>query len=144
MATIKIISGGQTGVDRAALDAAAELGLPTGGWCPKGRIAEDGTIPLRYALIELESADYADRTRKNVIESDATLILTPTSDPPRGGTALTFQTAASNDKPHLIVALDNSAAADEIRTWLSEVKPAILNVAGPRESHSPGLYVAAL
>jgi len=141
---IKVISGGQTGVDRAALDAAAALDLPTGGWCPKGRRAEDGTIPDRYALTELPSPEYRTRTKKNVTEADATLILTPTSAPPTGGTGFTLRLAARAAKPYLIVALDNPAAANEIRAWLETVRPAVLNVAGPRESEAPGIHVAAV
>jgi len=140
---IKVISGGQTGVDRAALDAAGELGLPTGGWCPRGRRAEDGAIPDHYPLTELPSAAYGARTRKNIAAADATLILTPTSAPPTGGTALTARTAARTNKAHLIAALDNPIAADEIRAWLNKVRPAVLNVAGPRESESPGVHDAA-
>jgi predicted Rossmann-fold nucleotide-binding protein len=72
----RIISGGQTGVDRAALDVALELGIPCGGWCPKGRLAEDGSIDLRYPLKETNSSEYRERTEKNVEDSDGTLILT--------------------------------------------------------------------
>jgi hypothetical protein len=99
----KIISGGQTGVDRAALDVARELGLPCGGWCPKGRRAEDGPIPARYPLVETASASYPQRTRQNVLDADGTLILTMT--PPTGGTALTIRIAEGNDKPYLVVDL---------------------------------------
>jgi len=141
---IKLVSGGQTGVDRAALDAAAALGLAAGGWCPNGRRAEDGTIPDRYPLTELPSAQYGARTRKNVTAADATLILTPTAAPPTGGTGLTARSAARAKKPHLIVPLDNPTAAEEIRTWLATVRPSVLNVAGPRESECPGIHAAAL
>lgn len=72
---LRVISGGQTGVDRAALDVALELGLPCGGWCPAGRRAEDGPIPARYPLTETAGADYVERTRRNVVEADATLVL---------------------------------------------------------------------
>ncbi len=85
----KIISGGQTGVDRAALDVAIELELPCGGWCPRGRLAEDGTVPDRYPLQETRSAEYAERTERNVIDSDGTLIIA--TRPLTGGTALTVE-----------------------------------------------------
>src|SRR5947209_11260398 len=85
----KIVSGGQTGVDRAALDVALELGLPCGGWCPKGRRSEGGRIPERYPLRETTSAAYPARTRRNVLYSDGTLVLT--NGPPTGGTALTIE-----------------------------------------------------
>lgn len=88
---IKIISGGQTGVDRAALDAALQLGIPCGGWCPKGRKAKDGPIPDRYPLKETESGSYPVRTEMNVRDSDGTLILT--WGRPTGGTALTVRLA---------------------------------------------------
>src|SRR5438552_18876277 len=92
-APLVIHSGGQTGVDRAALDVALELGLPCGGWCPKGRRAEDGPIPARYPLIETSSPFYPQRTKRNVLDSDGTLILT--FGCPTGGTALTIRTAAA-------------------------------------------------
>jgi len=100
----KIVSGAQTGVDRAGLDAAMKLGVATGGWCPAGRLAEDGTIPEKYALTETESADYKVRTEWNVRDSDATLILN--LGPLEGGTALTTELAKQHKKPCLIVRLD--------------------------------------
>jgi hypothetical protein len=96
----KIISGGQTGVDRAALDVAIELELPCGGWCPRGRLAEDGTVPDRYPLQETRSAEYAERTERNVIDSDGTLIIA--TRPLTGGTALTVELAHRRDKPLLL------------------------------------------
>ncbi|HSR12366.1 MAG TPA: putative molybdenum carrier protein, partial [Thermodesulfobacteriota bacterium] len=95
----KIISGGQTGVDRAALDVALELGIPAGGWCPKGRRAEDGRIPDYYPLQEASSPEYPVRTQLNVEDSDGTLILYRNS--PAGGTALTIRLAKRLKKPHL-------------------------------------------
>jgi hypothetical protein len=132
----RIISGGQTGVDRGALDAAMALGIPHGGWCPKGRRAEDGVIPPSYQLSETESAEYAVRTERNVLESDATLILC--RGIPSGGTALTLWLAQRHGKPYLIIDLDRSSPANA-RRWLTTVRPATLNVAGPRESTAPGI-----
>ncbi|MDY0165433.1 MAG: putative molybdenum carrier protein [Thermoguttaceae bacterium] len=138
---MKIISGGQTGVDRAGLDAARKLGLPHGGWCPRGRRAEDGTIPSRYQLDETASADYTVRTERNVLDSDATLILC--RDAPSGGTLLTISLAERHGKPILVVDPDDIAGADRIADWLREHDFPVLNVAGPRESQSPGIAAAA-
>ncbi|EGF29711.1 putative molybdenum carrier protein [Rhodopirellula baltica] len=133
-----IISGGQTGVDRGALDAAIELHLPHGGWCPAGRIAEDGRIPDRYLLQEHASRHYPDRTEQNVIDTDATLILY--RERISGGTALTKRICRRESRPFLAVNLDSpKTAAKRIRTWLEEHRPENLNVAGPRESNSPGI-----
>lgn len=137
----KIISGGQTGVDRAALDVALAMGIHCGGWCPKGRRAEDGRIPSRYPLLEITSSSYAPRTKRNVRESDATLILI--RGEPRGGTLLTHRTAAQLDKPCLSVDLDAPTALADIRVWLRANAIRILNVAGPRESQSPGIALEA-
>jgi predicted Rossmann fold nucleotide-binding protein DprA/Smf involved in DNA uptake len=135
----RIISGGQTGVDRAALDAALELGLEAGGWCPRGRRAEDGKIPERYPLRETTSWKYPVRTRKNVLESDGTLILT--RGKPRGGTALTATLAEEFKKPCRVVDLaGHSGRVEDIRKWGRENAIQILNVAGPRESEAPGIY----
>jgi len=110
----KLVSGGQTGVDRAALDAAIELGVPCGGWCPKGRKAEDGVVPARYPLAETPSACYAQRTRWNIRDSDATLILT--WGKPTGGTLLTLNECCKMGRPHLVIDLvgarDTRAAPD--------------------------------
>ena len=95
----KIISGGQTGVDRAALDVAIALKIPHGGWCPKNRKAEDGAIPLHYHLQETPSTDYAERTRRNVHDADGTLIMI--QNPPTGGTLLTINTAKELNKDYL-------------------------------------------
>jgi hypothetical protein len=142
MARIKIISGAQTGVDRAALDAAIACGLDYGGSIPRGRLAEDGPVSQHYAaLIELNSEDYAVRTRRNVRDADATLILCP--GPPEGGTALTEHIARRMGRPVLFVDIDREtrrAAIKRIRAWLDTQKPAVLNVAGPRESRYPGVY----
>lgn len=137
----RIVTGGQTGVDRGALDAALALRIPHGGFCPAGRLAEDGVIPSQYDMTELESRWYPDRTEKNVVESDATLILHDAEL--GGGTALTLRVAVKLAKPCLTVCLDDvDAACHKIRLWLADVRPAVLNVAGPRESSSPGIHAA--
>lgn len=138
---MKIVSGGQTGVDRGALDAAIQLGIPHGGWCPRGRLAEDGQIPSRYQLTETDSPEYWVRTEQNVLDSDATLILC--RDQPSGGTELTRRLAEQNDKPCLVVDLDRPPRLDEIRRWIARHRVAILNVAGPREAQSPGISARA-
>jgi hypothetical protein len=137
----KLVSGGQTGVDRGALDAAIRLGIPHGGWCPRGRLAEDGAIPARYRLTETDSPEYHVRTEKNVLQSDATLILY--RGELKGGTKLTWQLAERHAKPCLAVDLDHPTDFDQIRQWLLQSHVATLNVAGPRESQSPGISVQA-
>lgn len=133
----RIISGGQTGVDRGALEAALALGIEQGGWCPKDRLSEDGTIPSRYALQELESRDYAVRTRENVLDSDATLILF--EGKLQGGTLLTQRLARRLRRPSLAVRLDQPWSPAAVRDWLGRESPGTLNVAGPRESSRPGI-----
>jgi len=137
----KIISGGQTGVDRAALDVAIELGIPHGGWCPLGRLAEDGTIPQHYQLRETDSPDYAVRTERNVEEADATLILC--RGRPTGGTELTRQLAMRCGKPVRVVDLSSRPEVSKTRRWLRVYGRGVLNVAGPRESQSPGIGAEA-
>jgi len=142
MAVERIISGGQTGVDRAALDAALAVGIPAGGWCPAGRRAEDGTIPERYPLKELNSPEYETRTEMNVVDSDATLVLN--TGELAGGTAFTVELAQKHCKPFLVVGLENDPDPVAVASWLEARKVRILNVAGPRESKRPGVYGAAL
>jgi hypothetical protein len=137
----KIISGGQTGVDRAALDAALACGFPCGGWCPLGRRAEDGPIAPRYPLTETPSAEYPLRTEWNVRDADATLILA--DGPPSGGTALTVDVARRLDKPLHILDLKTKPDTATVRHWLTKNGAQVLNVAGPRESQSPGIYARA-
>lgn len=137
----RLLSGGQTGVDRAALDAALERGLPCGGWCPKGRRAEDGRIPDDYPLEETDSAGYRDRTLRNVLDSDGTLILM--TGALTGGTALTRELAIANDKPVMVVDLDSPLPAGVVGDWLERMNIRRLNVAGPRESQRPGIGLRA-
>lgn len=132
-----MISGGQTGVDRAALDAALGLGLLCGGWCPKGRRAEDGGISRRYPLQETPDADYSQRTAWNVRDADATLILR--RGPLTSGTALTLRLARLARKPRRVVDLDRSGPPERVRQWLARHRVRVLNVAGPRESQRPGI-----
>jgi hypothetical protein len=136
-AGVRVISGGQTGVDRASLDAANALGLPIGGWCPLGRRAEDGPIPDRYALHETPSADYAERTEWNVRDSDATLILH--RGPMTGGTRLTAELARRLGKPLLVRDLAEPIDVPAIADWLIANHVRVLNCAGPRESGMPGI-----
>ena len=133
----KIVSGGQTGVDRAALDAAQALGVPCGGWCPRGRLAEDGPISSRYPLRETPTAAYAQRTRWNVRDSDGTLILN--RGPLGGGTALTAQLARKLGKPCLVLDLSAPPAPSVARAWAAAHRVRVLNVAGPRERRQPGI-----
>lgn len=124
-----VISGGQTGVDRAGLDAAMDAGIPIGGYCPKGRIAEDGAIPDKYPLIEMESPESHYRTEKNVIESDGTLILN------RGeltqGTSLTKDFTVQYGKPSLVVQLDSVEIikSEQVVRWLTGQYISVLNIA---------------
>jgi predicted Rossmann fold nucleotide-binding protein DprA/Smf involved in DNA uptake len=140
-ARLTIVSGGQTGVDRAALDVALELGIPCGGWCPRGRLAEDGPIPARYPLRESASPDYAERTRLNVRDSDATLVLTRGA--PTGGTALTLRLADELGRPALVLDLATAPRPEAAARWIAGRGIAVLNVAGPRESGAPGIYAEA-
>jgi len=137
----KVVSGGQTGVDRAALDAARATDVPIGGWCPQGRRAEDGEIPDRYPLTETPSDVYAQRTAWNVRDSDGTLIIIASRL--EGGTALTKREAEKRGRPALLVRRDEPDAVARIRAWIEEHEICVLNVAGPRESEEPGIYEAA-
>jgi len=138
----KIVSGGQTGVDRAALDLALSLNHPCGGWCPRGRKAEDGPLDPVYPLQETPSDQYEQRTEWNVRDSDGTLVLT--HGEVTGGTALTIELARAMAKPCLV--LDLAAPADPhiAWSWIKTEKVRVLNVAGSRESLKPGVYHAAL
>ncbi len=136
-----IISGGQTGADRAALDFAIEHGYLHGGWTPSGRQAEDGRIPLKYQLTELSGSGYRQRTRLNVEDSDATLILN--IGELQGGTLATKAFAQKLGKAHLLIQVDGQTppgAAALLSAWLGQHSIQTLNVAGPRESKRPGVY----
>ncbi len=133
-----VVSGGQTGVDRAALDVALELQLPCGGWCPKGRLAEDGRIDPRYPLRETPTSAYAQRTEWNVRDSDGTLILTIGT--PAGGTAATIQAAEQLGKPYVVLDLSQQPPAEAVHAWMQNFRLVVVNVAGPRESRCPGIY----
>jgi len=137
----KIISGGQTGVDRAALDAAIQHDIPHGGWCPRGRRAEDGVIDAGYQLEETASHDYSQRTEFNVRNSDGTLILNLNSLD--GGTAFTSRIAEAIPKPCLILNLGRPVDTAAVISWLGANNIQVLNVAGPRESKNPGIYARA-
>jgi hypothetical protein len=144
---VKIISGGQTGVDRAALDFAIRHWYEHGGWCPRGRLAEDGVIPPIYQLRETDSPDYDERTERNVLDSDATLIVTRARKL-SGGTAFTKTCAERHGRPLLVVCerdgVSKSAAA--LSKFLKRHNVRTLNIAGPRESQVPGIgkFVVAL
>lgn len=134
----KIISGGQTGVDRAALDVAIKLNILHSGWCPKDRIAEDGQIPQCYHLQETPSEEYAQRTEWNVRDADGTLILSKL--PLTGGTLLTLKCAQKLNKPHLIFDLFKRQSSNVIINWLEKNNIKILNIAGPRASSAKNIY----
>lgn len=137
----KIVSGGQTGVDRGALDAALAAGFPCGGWAPAGRIAEDGPIDARYPLKELADAGYEERTLRNVLESDGTAILY--HGELEGGTRLTAQCCQEHRKPcELLNAgrLSPEQAARELIAFVAGNGISVLNIAGPRASKWPGAH----
>ena len=153
VANVKIVSGGQTGVDRGALEAATALGLDFGGWAPYGWIAEDGTVPAQYRERMQEhpamggrAQDYRERTKANVRDSHATLILVD-SLPLSGGTKLTENTAVAMMKSHKVIAMSAANAKDDALKWLRQFlgmsSALVLNVAGPRESKAPGIQARA-
>jgi Circularly permutated YpsA SLOG family len=148
----EIVSGGQTGVDRAALDVAIKLDIAHGGWCPYERLAEDGVIPSSYNLKEVPpptpkektdpNAIYKKRTELNARDSDGTLIIL--NSDPIGGTLYTIEMLNKHNKPYIIYNLQNNPCIDDITNWVIEKKINKLNVAGPRESQAPGIYLIAI
>lgn len=156
-----IISGGQTGVDRAALDVAIAMGITHGGWCPRGRIASDGHIDARYQLLETASHGYRQRTKANVLTADATLIIGAAigagssefhdgnnAGSLTGGSALTLRLVKQHQRPHFVVQRNKDDQtfgalkmfAEQIHQWLQCVRPTCLNVAGSSEVHHPDIY----
>jgi hypothetical protein len=141
----RMISGGQTGADRAALDFAMQHRYPHGGWIPSGRQAEDDAIPLKYQLTELVDGSYRQRTKRNVVESDGTLIIN--LGELDGGSLATQAFALQHGKPCLVVQLDDGVSEKVcalVLDWLREHAIHTLNVAGPRESKRPGIYRVTL
>ena len=141
----KIVSGGQTGVDQAALDVAIKLGIPYGGWIPKGRKTENGALPQKYNMQEMPTANYAQRTEKNVVDSNGTLIIS------RGkltnGSEYTRKMAMKHHRPWLHIDITKDAkfhAATRIVSWIFDNQIYVLNVAGPRASKDPEIYVDAM
>ena len=154
MTIARIVSGGQTGADRGGLEAALYCDLPHGGWCPKGRKAEDGRIPAKYTLQEMTTADYLARTEANVVDSDATIVFTEKGA--TGGSLRTLEFCQKHGKPWHHVSLATTRrekAVKDIVAWLAgdpafndyedyEARPpadCVLNVAGSRESKAPGI-----
>ncbi|MBS3759388.1 MAG: putative molybdenum carrier protein [Desulfobacterales bacterium] len=139
----KIISGAQTGADRAALDFAIEYELPYGGWVPAGRKAEDGVIPDHYSVWEMASGDYQERTEWNVMDSEGTLILS--HGELTGGSLLTRELAEKHGRPCLHIDFSRTLgfdAAIDINDWISEHGIEVLNIAGPRASKDAEIYPA--
>lgn len=135
----KVISGGQTGVDRGALDAAMAVGFPVGGWCPSDRASESGPIPARYPLQPLARGGYRARTLRNVLDSEGTVILAPGAL--SGGTLLTHKFCLEHRKPVLVLdaqKFTEEQAARELSRFIEEHQVHILNVAGPRASNWSG------
>ena len=141
-----VVSGGQTGADRAALDAAIGLGLPYGGWCPPGGWAEDlpdppGLLARHPELREAPPGPRSARTRLNVRDSDVTLVLMRDPAASSAGTRLTVEVASELGRPVHVARAEDAAG---VAAWLGSLGPCVLNVAGPRESEDPGLHAAAL
>jgi hypothetical protein len=144
MALKKIVSGGQAGVDRGALDAALEAGFPCGGWAPEGRIAEDGRIPERYPLQELAGAGYEERTLRNILDSDGTAIFY--SGTLEGGTRQTMLHCVGRGKPFELVDATRAGPRDaalKLADFVARNRLSVLNVAGPRASKWPQAHAYA-
>ena len=139
---LTIVSGGQTGADRAALDFAREHDIPHDGWCPRGRLAEDGVIPSCYQLRETTSARYPQRTQWNIRDSDVTVLLTlfPLL---RGGTALTARLVQRMGKPWLHLCRDRDESSEilgeQLHRFVTQHQAIRVNIAGPRTSQAPGI-----
>lgn len=142
----KVISGGQSGVDRAALDAALECNIPIGGYCPLGRLAEDGPIPDKYPLVELKTPSHPARTKRNIDEADATLILIADETDLTGGTLLSMriclEASRVSGKAFGIIDMSHVEAVHNTTRFFRE-NPGTVNVAGPRESKHIGIYEQA-
>ncbi len=137
----RIVSGGQTGADQAALDVALKLHIPHGGWIPKGRLTEAGPLPKKYRLKEMPTAHYQDRTAQNVIDSHGTLIVS--HGRLTGGSAFTREKALQYGRPWLHIDLNHLSkgeAARKVAAWIQENRVEVLNVAGPRKSRDPAIY----
>ncbi len=137
----KIISGGQTGADQAALDFAIEHGIPHGVWIPKGRKTEGGILPDKYHLDEMPTASYPKRTEKNIMDSDGTLVFS--RGKLTGGSALTRKLAKQHQKPYFHIHLDKVEKTEALQTitvWIYKHEIAVLNVAGPRASKDPRIH----
>lgn len=136
----KVISGGQTGADRAGLIAARANGIKTGGWMPQGFLANDGTHPEfaeRYGIVEMHSKRYPPRTAMNVKESDGTLRFATNWDSP--GEVLTLRLCTEYGKPHLDISPNGQLAPADVARWIAENNIRVLNVAGNAEQTSPGI-----
>ena len=141
---MKIVSGGQTGVDRAALDAALKNGIETGGWCPEGRKAEDGIIPAKYPVKELHGSGYRQRTKRNVIDSDGTAIIY--FGYPTGGTEQTIVFCIEEQKPYVLIDAEEISvkqASRKIKRFIKDNSISVLNVAGPRAGGESRAYAYA-
>jgi hypothetical protein len=136
----RLVTGGQTGTDRACLDFALKHFFAVSGWCPKGRNAEDGPIASHYPLQETPTDAYEQRTEWNARDSDGTLIFAEL--PLVGGTLFTQECAEKYGRPFFIQSLKSPLRHEELKEWIRAFRISVLNVAGPRESHNPGVVYA--